>query len=118
MWYDTVAQFEMTQEDMFDFLQEMAYDNKSYFQPDDFIDDCYPPAQYFGVVFQPSEIIKNLSPDLYKEIWNEEIDYWVNEQLHDLDRYDPDEGDTLDQYIDIPEEKDNLKTIVWRGEDE
>ena len=32
MWYDTIAQFKMSEEDMFDFLQEMAYDNKEYFE--------------------------------------------------------------------------------------
>jgi hypothetical protein len=32
--------------------------------------------------------------------------------------YDPDDGDTLDMYIDFPEEKDNLRTIVWREENE
>ena len=67
---------------------------------------------------EPSEIVRELCPDLYKEIWNEEIDRWIEEQIHELDMYDPDDGDTLDMYIDFPEEKDNLKTIVWREDNE
>ena len=118
MWYDTVAQFKMTEEDMFDFLQEVAYDNKEYFRPDEWMDECYPAVTYFGVEFLPSEIVRELCRDLYKEIWNEEIDRWVDEQVHELDMYDPDDGDTLDMYIDFPEEKDNLRTIVWREENE
>ena len=118
MWYDTIAQFKMTEEDMFDFLQEMAYDNKEYFRPDEWMDELYPPTIYFGVEFFASEVVRELCPDLYKEIWNEEIDRWIDEQIHDLDMYDPDDGDTLDMYIDFPEEKDNLSTIVWREENE
>ena len=118
MWYDTVALFKMNEEDMFNFLQEMAYDNKEYFRPDEWMDEYYHEVNYFGVEFLPSEIVRELCPDLYKEIWNEEIDRWIDEQIHDLDMYDPDNDDTLDMYIDFPEEKDNLRTIVWREENE
>jgi hypothetical protein len=116
MWYDTVAQFEMKEEDMFSFLEEIAHDNKAYFRPDELMDECYPSVTYFGVEFLPSEIIRELTPYLYKEIWGEEIDMWVDEQIHELDMCDPDDGDTLDMYIDLPEAVDNLKTVVWREE--
>ena len=60
MWFDTIANYEMDNEDIRSLLEDIAYDNKEYFCPDDLIDDCNSAVVYFGVSFSPSEIIKNL----------------------------------------------------------
>ena len=116
MWFDTLGNYEMDDEDIRDFLEEVAYDNREYFCPDDLIDDCNSEAVYFNVSFSPSEIIKKLDPTLYQTIWDEEIDYWIGEAMSDVSRYSPEEGDTLNSCVYAPflgaEKK--LDKIVWR----
>ena len=118
MWLNTIDNYEMDDEDIRSLLEDIAYDNKEYFCPDDLIDD-YPAAVYFNVSFAPSEIIKKLDPTLYQAIWDDEINYWIGEAISDVNRYSPEEGDTLNSCIYTPfsgaEKK--LDEIVWR-EDE
>ena len=116
MWFNTIENCEMDEEDIRDFLEEMAYDNREYFCPDDLIDDCNSEAVYFNVSFSPSEIIKKLDPTLYQTIWDEEIDYWISEAIDDVNRYSPEEGDTLNSCIYVPflEAEKKLEKIVWR----
>ena len=116
MWFDTLGNYEMDDEDMRRFLEEVAYDNREYFCPDDLIDDCNSEAVYFNVSFSPSEIIKKLDPTLYQTIWDEEIDYWIGEAMSDVSRYSPEEGDTLNSciYTPFPGAEKKLDEIVWR----
>ena len=116
MWFDTLSNYEMDNEDIRDFLEEMAYDNRDYFCPDEMIDECYAPAVYCDVSFSPSEIIKKLDPTLYQTIWDEEIDYWIDEAISDVNCCSPEEGDTFNLCVHAPflgaEKK--LEEIVWR----
>ena len=116
MWINTIENCEMDNEDIRDFLEEMAYDNREYFCPDDLIDDCNSEAVYFNVSFTPSEIIKKLDPILYQTIWDEEIDYWISEAIDDVNRYSPEEGDTFNSciYAPFPGAEKKLDEIVWR----
>ena len=115
MWFNTIENCEMDEEDIRDFLEEMAYDNREYFCVDDLIDD-YPAAVYFNVSFAPSEIIKKLDPTLYQAIWDDEINYWIDEAMDGVNCYSHKEGDTLNSCIYTPfsgaEKK--LDEIVWR----
>ena len=116
MWFNTIENCEMDNEDTRDFLEEMAYDNREYFCPDEMIDECYAPAVYCDVSFSPSEIIKKLDPTLYQTIWDEEIDYWISETIDDVNRYSPEEGDTFNSciYAPFPGAEKKLDEIVWR----
>ena len=40
MWFNTIENCKMDEEDIRCFLEEMAYDNREYFCPDDLIDEC------------------------------------------------------------------------------
>lgn len=62
MWFNTIENCKMDEEDIRSFLEEMAYDNREYFCLDDLIDDCNSEVIYFNVSFSPSEIVKNLTP--------------------------------------------------------
>ena len=116
MWFNTINNCEMDDEDIRDFLEEVAYDNREYFCPDELIDDCNSAVVYFNVSFSPSEIIKKLDPTLYQAIWDDEINYWIGEAISDINHYSPEEGDTLNSCIYVPflgaEKK--LDEIVWR----
>ena len=116
MWFNTIGNYEIDDEDIRDFLEEMAYDNRDYFCPDEMIDECYAPAVYCDVSFSPSEIIKKLDPTLYQTIWDEEIDYWIDEAISDVNCCSPEEGDTLNSYIyaSFPGAEKKLEKIVWR----
>ena len=96
MWFNTIDNYEMDDEDIRSFLEDIAYDNKEYFCPDDLIDD-YPAAVYFGVSFSPSEIIKKLDPILYQTIWDDEINYWIDETMYEINRLYHNDGDTLNE---------------------
>ena len=117
MWFDTLGNYEMDDEDIRDFLEEVAYDNREYLCPDDLIDDCNSEAVYFNVSFSPSEIIKKLDPTLYQTIWDEEIDYWISEAIDDINRYSPEEGDTFNSciYAPFPGAEKKLDKIIWRN---
>ena len=116
MWFNTIENCEMDNEDTRDFHEEMAYDNREYFYPDDLIDDCNSEAVYFNVSFSPSEIIKKLDPTLYQTIWYDEINYRIDEEISNVNCYSPEEGDTLNLCVHAPflgaEKK--LEEIVWR----
>lgn len=56
MCFDTIANYEMDNEDIRSLLEEVAYDNKEYFCPDDLIDDCNSAVVYFGVSFLQAEL--------------------------------------------------------------
>ena len=116
MWFNTIENCEMDGEDIRCFLEEMAYDNREYFCPDDLIDECNSEAVYFNVSFSPSEIIKKLDPTLYQTIWDEEIDYWIGEAMSDVSRYSPEEGDTFNLCVHapFPGAEKKLEEIVWR----
>ena len=116
MWFDTIASYEMNNEDIRSLLEYIAYDNKEYFRPDDVIDDCYPAVAYYDVNFLVSDIIRELDPTLYQMLWNEEIDYWIDETMYDIDRLCPSDGDTLNNYFDHFKDE-RLEKIVWRDED-
>ena len=115
MWFNTIENCEMDEEDIRDFLEEMAYDNREYFCVDDLIDD-YPAAVYFNVSFAPSEIIKKLDPTLYQAIWDDEINYWIDEAMDGVNCYSHKEGDTLNScvYAPFPGAGEKLEKIVWR----
>ena len=115
MWFNTIENCEMDEEDIRDFLEEMAYDNREYFCVDDLIDD-YPAAVYFNVSFAPSEIIKKLDPTLYQAIWDDEINYWIDEAMDGVNCYSHKEGDTLNScvYAPFPEAGEKLKNIIWK----
>ena len=116
MWFNTIDNYEMDDEDMRSFLEEVAYDNREYFYPDEMIDECYAPAVYCDVSFSPSEIIKKLDPTLYQAIWDDEINYWIGEAISDVNRYSPEEGDTFNSciYAPFPGAEKKLDEIVWR----
>ena len=118
MWFDTIANYEMDNEDIHSLLEDIAYDNKEYFCPDDLIDDCNSAVVYFGVSFSPSEIIKKLDPTLYHTIWDDEINYWIEETMDDINRFTPNDGETLNECVDaLFKDVDILKNIVWKEQD-
>lgn len=116
MWFDTIASYEMDNEDIRSLLEYIAYDNKKYFRPDGVIDDCYPAVAYYDVNFLVSDIIRELDPTLHQMLWNEEIDYWIDETMYDIDRLCPNDGDTLNNYLDYFKDE-RLEKIVLRDED-
>ena len=116
MWFNTIENCKMDEEDIRSFLEEMAYDNREYFCPDDLIDDCNSEVVYFNVSFSPSEIIKKLDPILYQTIWGDEINYWIEEIMDDINRFTPNDGEALNEYVDahFPRAEKKLDKIVWR----
>ena len=116
MWFNTIAKYEMDEEDIGSLIEDIEYDNKEYFCPDDLIDECNSEAVYFNVSFSPSEIIKKLDPTLYQTIWYDEINYWIDEEISNVNCCSLEEGDTLNLCVHAPflgaEKK--LEEIVWR----
>ena len=100
MWFDTIASYEMDNEDIRSLLEYIAYDNKEYFRPDGVIDDCYPAVAYYDVNFLVSDIIRELDPTLHQMLWNEEIDYWIDKTMYDIYRLCPNDGDTLNNLLE------------------
>ena len=100
MWFDTIASYEMDNEDIRSLLEYIAYDNKEYFRPDGVIDDCYPAVAYYDVNFLISDIIRELDPTLHQMLWNAEIDYWIDETMYDIYRLCPNDGDTLNNLLE------------------
>ena len=117
MWFNTITNCEMNDEDIRSLLDDIAHDNEEYFRPDGLIDDCHPAVSYYDVNFLVSDIIRKLDPTLYQMLWNEEIDYWIDETMYDIDRLCPNDGDTLNGYLDYFKDE-RLEKIVWRDEDE
>ena len=118
MWFNIIDNYGMDNEAISSLLEEVAYDNKEYFCPDDLIDDCNSAVVYFGVSFSPSEIIKKLDPILYQTIWDDEINYWIEETMDDINRFTPNDGETLNECVDaLFKDVDILKNIVWEEQD-
>ena len=113
MWFNILDNYEMDDEDIRSLLEKVAYDNREYFCPDDLIDDCNSAVVYFNVSFSPSEVIKKLDPTLYQMIWDEEINYWIDETMYDIDRLCPNDGDNLNNFFDYFKDE-RLEKIVWR----
>lgn len=117
MWFNTITNCEMNDADIRSLIEDITYDNKEHFRPDDLIDECHPAVSYYDVEFLVSDIIRKLDPTLYRMLWNEEIDYWIDEIMYDIDRLCPSDGDTLNRYLDYFKDE-RLEKIVWRDEDE
>ena len=60
--------------------------------------------------------LKECDPDLYSNILDEYIENWVDEALYQLDRYVFDEGDTIEDALELGLEE--LKNIVWKEKGE
>lgn len=118
MWYNSVTKDFLNEIDIYLLLYNLGHENEDYFDADEMLDDCYPSVEYYGVTFYPSEIVKNLAPEIYSTITDDEIDRWVQDELYGLERYELKDGDTLDQYINFYPAKEILSTIVWRNDDE
>lgn len=118
MWFNTITNCEMNDEDIRSLIEDIAYDNEEYFCPDDLIDECYPAVTYYNVEFLVSDIIRKLDPTLYRMLWDEEIDYWIDETMYNIDRVCPNDGDTLNNYLLDYFKDERLEKIVWRDEDE
>ena len=118
MWFNTITNCEMNNEDIRSLLEDIAYDNEEYFRPDGLIDDCHPAVAYYDVNFLVSDIIRKLDPNLYRMLWNEEIDYWIDETMDDINRFPPNDGETLNECVDaLFKDVDILKNIVWKEQD-
>ena len=118
MWFNTTNNCEMNNEDIRSLIEDITYDNEEYFRPDELIDEYYPAVTYYNVEFLVSDIIRKLDPTLYRMIWNEQIDYWIDETIYEIDRLWPSDGDTLNNYLLDYFKDERLEKIVWRDEDE
>ena len=119
MWYDTQEDYWLnTESALWERLKEIAENHKESFNPDELIDEMCKPAEYFGVVFSPCRIIRTLDNELYKEIYNNLMDNWIDETMYDIDRLCPSDGDTLNNYLLDYFRDERLEKIVWRDEDE
>lgn len=118
MWFNTITNCEMDDEDIRSLLEDITYDNEEYFRPDELIDECYPAVTYYNVEFLVSDIIRKLNPTLYRMIWDEQINYWIDETMYEIDRLCPNDGDTLNNYLLDYFKDERLEKIVWRDEDE
>ena len=117
MWYDTLGEDWLNTESvLWERLREIAEDNSEYFNPDDLIDEMYPPVNYFGVVFYPHRIIRQMDSDLYQEIWDNLMNDWVEDAIHQLERFEPEDGDTMGELL-LESHMSGLETIVWKETD-
>ena len=116
MWYDTLGEYWLNTESfIWERLREIAEDNSEYFNPDDLIDEMYSPVNYFGVVFYPHRIIKQMDNDLYQEIWDNLMNDWVDDAAHRLELLEPEEGDAMGSLLD--ENFKGLENIVWKEQE-
>ena len=46
-----------------------------------------------------------------------EINYWIDEVMHDINRLYHNDGDTLNECVDLFKDVDILKHIVWKEQD-
>ena len=117
MWFNAITNCEMNNEDIRSLIEDIVYDSEEYFCPDELIDECYPAVTYYNVEFLVSDIIRKLDPTLYRMIWNEQIDYWIDETIYEIDRLWPSDGDTLNNYLDYFKDE-RLEKIVWREDED
>ena len=117
MWYDTLGEYWLnTESTLWERLREIAEDNSEIFNPDDLIDEIYPPLDCFGVKFYPSRVIRVLDNTLYQEIWDNLMNDWVEDAIHQLERFEPEAGDTMEELLLEPR-MTGLETIVWKETD-
>ena len=83
---------------------------------DDLIDDMYPPFEMFGVKFYPCEIIKRMDEMLYDQIREDILSDWVEDTIHQLERFEPEVGDTMEELLLEPR-MSGLEMIVWKEEE-
>lgn len=111
MWYknnEVVPEWEL------DNILENYYNNKADFESyvDAMLDEIYPSYTIGGVCFSPSRIVKELDRTLYNQIYSEELDNRIDEDMYELNRMVLDDGDTLEDAIGIP-----INDVVWREEE-
>lgn len=118
MWYNTKKECYIENDyQLRNIFYELANDNLEYFDIDDYIDACYPKKiEMFGASFYPHFIIEECDPDLYSQILDEYIEGWIDEVLCQLDSYVFDEGDTIEDALELGFKE--LKDIVWKEEGE
>lgn len=119
MWYDTYLNSPL--DDVFSFVKEVLDGHFPDELIDESIDECYPMAEFFGVKFLPSRILKELDSTTYDRIRDEEIDYYYQECENELeDHGEPEiEGITLMDilYDVLPFNCEKFKEIEWRKEE-
>ena len=116
MWYDTLGEYWLNTESfIWERLREIAEENSEYFNPDDLIDEIYSPVNYFGVVFYPHRIIRQMDNVLYQEIWDNLMNDWVDDATYRLERLDPKKGDTMGSLLG--EIFEGLEKIVWKEQE-
>lgn len=108
MWYknnEEVPEWEL------DNILENYYNNKADFESyvDEMLDEVYPNYTICGVCFSPSRIIKELNRTLYNQIYSEELDNRINEDMYELNRVVLADGDTLEDAIGLP-----INDVIWR----
>lgn len=94
---------------------EDYYTNDADFESyvDEMLDESYASYTICGVRFSPSRIVKELESVMYSQIYSEELDNRVDDDMYELDRVVLDDGDTLEDAIGIP-----INDVIWREEEE
>lgn len=63
-----------------------------------------------GVDFSVGEIVREMDPMLFSQVRDEEIDYYTSEDMYELNRCAPKEGDTINMFIRAELDEG----IVWK----
>lgn len=79
---------------------------------DEMLDESYESYTICGVRFYPSRVVKELDSVLYNQIYSEELDNRVDDNMYDLDRVVLADGDTLEDAIGLP-----INDVIWREEE-
>lgn len=107
--------------DMDWFLREQLDDNEGWVDDvvGDMLDECYEPWKFGGTTFYPSIIVKEVDYALYNDIVEEEKDRIISDWVYEIDRYVPNDGDTLYDFLNADYcFKNVMSEVIWEDDEE
>lgn len=115
MWYNKKTNtYIKSYNELWDLLFSIGFEIYNDYNLDEIIDDTYDSVNFFNNFFLPSEIIKKVSPSLYREVRREMAENWTNDIFYVIERAELKEGDTIAEISFIDD--DELGQIEWKDD--
>lgn len=101
-----------------DFLTQTVDDLYEEKWVEEGLDEWYEPIKLCGAKFYVSDIVKKCDPILFKEIEREEKDHELAEFFFYIECYDPDDEETLEDFLKGTPYETVFSQVIWKGDGE
>lgn len=118
MWYNKELDGNWELNKVVEFVRETIDDVMPDEYVDEIIDESCDEVRIFDSCFSPSNILKKLDSVIWKSLRDELIDNIVEDCKYALDRYDPEENESLYSFLADRvyfSNANELKNVIWKA---